>query len=88
METDAERYKAPARKGRKPKSDTPALGFEMFADVAERLEELQRSVRAAGHTWPSQRTLVSALVMNERLRGRQLELKLLAPFRVEHPDAE
>lgn len=33
------------KRGRKPKSDTPSLGFEMFPDVAEHLEALQRSVR-------------------------------------------
>jgi hypothetical protein len=81
-------YEAPRRPGRKPKSDTPSIGFEMFGDVAQRLEELQRSVRAAGHAWPSQRTLVSALILDETRRGRQLELKLLAPFRVEHTEAD
>jgi len=60
----------------------------MFADVAERLDELQRSVRDAGHARPSQRTLVSALIMAESRRGRQLELRLLAPFRIGHPDAD
>jgi hypothetical protein len=78
----------PKKRGRRPVSDTPALGFEMYTDVAARLEELQRSVRQAGHAWPSQRTLVSALIMDESRRGRQLELKLLAPFRINHPDAE
>jgi hypothetical protein len=60
----------------------------MFADVATRLEELQRSVRADGHGWPSQRTLVSALILSEERRGRQLELDVLAPFRIAHTDTE
>lgn len=83
-----EAFQPPAKRGRKPKSDKPALGFGMFPDVAERLEELQRSVRAAGHAWPSQRTIVSALILDETRRGRDLELELLAPFRVKHPDAD
>jgi len=83
-----EAYQPPRKRGRKPSSETPALGFEMFADVAARLEDLQRSVRAAGHPWPSQRTVVSALILAEKRRGRQLELKLLAPFRIDHPEAD
>jgi hypothetical protein len=60
----------------------------MPSDVARRLAELQASVRAAGHAWPNQRTLVSALILDEKLRGAELEQKLLVPFRLTHPDAE
>ena len=79
----------PKRRGRKPKSDTPNLGFEMFADVAARLRELQDSVRyEGGHAAPNQRTLVSALILAETRRGDELERGLLVPFRLAHPDAD
>jgi len=77
------------RRGRKPKSDTPNLGFPMFADVAKRLRDLQESVRyEAGHPEPNQQTLVSALIMAETRRGEDLERELLVPFRLAHPDAK
>jgi len=79
---------SPGRPGRKAKSDTPRLGFEMPTDVADRLRELQSSVRRVGHAWPSQRTLVSALILDEQRRGEELERELLMPFRVDHADAE
>ena len=61
----------------------------MFADVAQRLRDLQDSVRyEAGHAAPSQRTLISALIMAETRRGEDLERELLVPFRLSHPDAE
>jgi hypothetical protein len=61
----------------------------MFADVAARLRELQDSVRyEAGHAVPSQRTLVSALILAETHRGEELERDLLVPFRLAHPEAE
>ncbi len=79
----------PKRRGRKPKSDTPNLSFPMFADVAAHLRELQDSVRfEAGHGIPSQRTLVSALILAEKRRGEDLERDLLVPFRLAHPDAD
>lgn len=84
-----ERTDKPKRRGRPPNSDKPRLGFEMFADVAARLRELQDSIRyEAGHAAPSQRTLVSALIMAEERRGEELERDLLVPFRLAHPDAE
>jgi hypothetical protein len=84
-----ERTDEPKRRGRKPKTDTPRLGFEMFADVAAHLRDLQGSVRLdAGHVAPSQRTLVSALILNETRRGEELERDLLVPFRLAHPEAE
>ena len=79
---------APKKRGRKAKSDSPRLGFPMPPDVAQRLTELQASVRAVGHAWPSQRTLVSALILDEARRGEELEHDLLVPFRVGHPEAE
>ena len=61
----------------------------MFADVAARLRELQDSVRyEAGHAPPSQRTLVSALILSETRRGEDLERELLVPFRLAHPEAD
>lgn len=79
----------PKRRGRKPNSDTPKLGFEMLADVAAHLRDLQDSVRyEAGHAAPSQRTLVSALILNETRRGEELERDLLVPFRLAHPEAD
>lgn len=60
----------------------------MPPDVAKWLGDLQASVRTAGHAWPSQRTLVSALILDEARRGEDLERELLVPFRISHPDAE
>jgi hypothetical protein len=61
----------------------------MFEDVAARLRELQESIRfEAGHSAPSQRTLVSALILAETRRGEDLERELLVPFRLSHPDAD
>jgi hypothetical protein len=60
----------------------------MSRDVAERLNSLQASVRAVGHAWPSQHTLVSALILDEQRRGEDLERGLLVPFRLAHPEAE
>ncbi len=78
----------PKRRGRPRKSETPFLSFEMASDVARRLTELQASVRGIGHAWPSQRTLVSALILSEPRRGEDIERELLMPFRLAHPDAE
>ena len=79
----------PKRRGRPPNSDTPRLTFEMFADVASHLRELQNSVRfEGGHAMPSQQTLVSALILAETRRGDQLERELLVPFRLSHPQAD
>jgi hypothetical protein len=60
----------------------------MPKDVAERLRELQESGRAVGHGAPSQKKLVSALIVDEARRGEDLERDLLVPFRLSHPDAE
>jgi hypothetical protein len=61
----------------------------MFPDVAAHLRKLQQSVRFdAGHSEPSQRTLVSALILHEQRTGEELERDLLVPFRLAHPDAD
>jgi hypothetical protein len=56
--------------------------------TAKRLTELQESVRKLGHSRPSPRTLVSALILNEKRRGEDLERNLLMPFRKANSDAD
>jgi hypothetical protein len=64
------------------------LDFRMSVGTTRRLAELQGSVRKVGHSKPSPRTLVSALIMAEARRGEDLEQELLMPFRTANPDAE
>jgi hypothetical protein len=71
----------PKPRGRPPESDEPKLGFRMSKATAERLKELQASVRDANHDWPSQRLLVSALILNEKRRGDKLYTELLRRHR-------
>jgi len=72
-----------------PKRPVTRLDFQMSEVVAKRLAELQDSVRnVAGHSRPTPRTLVSALIMAEQRQSKQLEDELLVPFRLSHPDAE
>lgn len=88
MNERMEAAQPPKRPDRKATSDSPKLTFGMPSDVRQRLKELQASVRAVGHSWPSQRTLISALILDEQRRGEELERDLLVPFRLGHPDAE
>jgi hypothetical protein len=67
---------------------TNRVDFEMSAKTAARFAELQASVRAIGHSAPTPRTLISALIMAESRRGGTLESELLMPFRVEQEDAD
>ncbi|MFN2471621.1 MAG: hypothetical protein ABR583_11685 [Gaiellaceae bacterium] len=76
----------PPGRGRPRKSNR--LDFAMSDATAKRLAALQDSVRAIGHTRPSPRTLVSALILAEERRGKQLEDELLVPFRVANQDAD
>jgi len=46
------------------------------------------SVRGVGHARTSPRTLISALIWNEKRRGEALEDGLLVPYRNAHPDAD
>lgn len=71
-----------------PARKTNRVDFEMSPQTAERLAELQDSVRAIGHSRPTPRTLISALIMAEARRGAELEAELLMPFRVVQDDAE
>jgi hypothetical protein len=64
------------------------LDFRMSAATTKRLAELQDSVRKFGHSRPSPRTLVSALIHAEQRRGKQLEEELLVPFRRANADAD
>jgi hypothetical protein len=56
--------------------------------TAKQYAELRQSVRDAGHSEPSPRTLISALIDAEKRRGKQLEDGLLVPFRKANPDAD
>jgi hypothetical protein len=60
----------------------------MSDETTKRLIALQKSVRAIGHSEPSSRTLVSALIHAETRRGKELEDDLLVPFRNANPDAD
>jgi hypothetical protein len=64
------------------------IDFQMSEKTAARLAELQDSIRAIGHSKPTPRTLLSALIMSETRRGADLEQGLLMPFRVDQEDAE
>lgn len=64
------------------------LDFKMSPTTTKRLAELQDSVRKVGHSRPSARTLVSALILAESRRGEQLEDELLVPFRKANQDAD
>ena len=69
--------------------DEKKLGpFPISADTASVLSDLQARVRGAGHRKPSQATLVSALIHAAPKDGRQLELKVLAPYRKAHPEVD
>lgn len=67
---------------------TNRLDFVMSDATAKRLAQLQDSVRKPGHSKPTPRTLVSALILSEQRRGEQLERELLMPFRVSDPEAD
>jgi hypothetical protein len=64
------------------------VDLELSAETADRLTDLQDSVRKVGHSKPTPRTLLSALIMAEERRGEALETELLMPFRVDQTDAE
>jgi hypothetical protein len=64
------------------------LDFRMSRATTKRLAELQDSVRDVGHSRPSPRTLVSALILAEERRGEQLERDLLVAFRKANKDAD
>jgi hypothetical protein len=67
--------------------ETKTLGpFQIAPDTSELLKSLQDAVRAAGHAKPSQALLVSALIHGAPADGRKLELDLIAPYRVAHPE--
>jgi hypothetical protein len=67
----------------------PTLGpFPVAVDTSERLKALQSAVRHAGHAWPSQSLVVSALIHSAVADGRSLELDVLAPYRVAHPQED
>jgi hypothetical protein len=53
----------------------------MSKATAERLRELQASVKDADYEEPSQRVLVSCLILWIEKRGEDLEQNVLRPFR-------
>jgi hypothetical protein len=71
-----------------PERKSNRLDIQLSAKTAKRLTELQDSVRALGHSKPTPRTLLSALIMAEKRRGETLETDLLMPFRIDQEDAE
>jgi hypothetical protein len=46
------------------------------------------SIRKVGHSQPTPKTLISALIDAETRRCKDLEEELLVPFRRANPDAE
>ena len=71
-----------------PERKTNRVDLDLSAQTAARLTEIQDSVRVVGHSRPTPRTLISALIMAEERRGAQLEAELLMPFRRDQADAE
>ena len=61
-----------ARVGRPAESAEPKLGFRLSQKAGERLTELQDSVEAADRPRPSQRFVVSALILAMEKRGEDL----------------
>jgi hypothetical protein len=71
-----------------PPRKSNRIDITMSAKTAKRFAELQKSVRRVGHSEPTPRTLVSALIMAEKRRGEDLEQALLVPFRNDQQDAD
>jgi hypothetical protein len=65
-----------------------SLSFDMHDDIAALLLELRNVVRGAGHARPSQKVFVEALIQAAEKDGRKLELEVLAPYRLTHPDMD
>lgn len=68
--------------------DKDRFDIRMSPETAKRFAELRDSVRGVGHSKPTPKTLISALIHAEKRRGKQLEDELLVPFRIENPDAD
>jgi hypothetical protein len=64
------------------------LDIRMSPETAKKYAELRDSIRDIGHSRPTPKTLISALIHAETRRGKQLEEELLVPFRIENPDAD
>ena len=72
-----------------PSQAAKNLNFELTPEVADRLRALQDAVRKAGHSRPSQKVMVEALIWAaDTSDGRKLELKVLAPYRDDHPKVD
>jgi hypothetical protein len=64
------------------------LDFRLSPATAKHLAALLDSVREYGHSAPTPRTLISALIRAEARRGKKLEDELLVPFRRANKDAD
>jgi hypothetical protein len=71
-----------------PRRKSNRIDITMSPKTAKHFADLQKSVRRVGHSEPTPRTLVSALIMAETRRGKALEEGLLVPFRNDQADAE
>jgi hypothetical protein len=60
----------------------------LSAATAKQYSEMRQSIRDAGHSAPTPKTLISALIDAEKRRGKQLEDELLVPFRKANADAD
>lgn len=56
--------------------------------TAKQYAEMRQSIRDIGHSAPTQKTLISALIDAEKRRGKKLEDELLVPFRLANEDAD
>jgi hypothetical protein len=66
------------RVGRPPESDEPKLGTRITKAAANRLLELQDSVEHKRRPRPSQRVMLSALILDMEKRGEDLDEVLRA----------
>jgi hypothetical protein len=78
-----------ARQRQLPDADEAAksIQFDMTPDVRKRLDALRGAVRNVGHHKPSDKVMLEALVWAAEQDGSKIELDVLAPYRLAHPEA-
>jgi hypothetical protein len=64
------------------------IDVTMSPSTTKQYNEMRQSIRDVGHSMPTPKTLISALVDAEKRRGKQLEDELLVPFRQANSDAD
>lgn len=72
-----------------PEPTEKALGpYPVPVETLARLRRLQVLVAQAGHHKPSKGLLLSALIHGAPEDGRELEMEVLVPYRLAHPDED